>query len=209
MTTLIERSRTQSRERLRAQAEQVIREGADAVADLGGGALGVEALKALYSRATDPEFAADALKLLHELKTHQVELDLVLEQVLTREKEATEDLAYYRALYALAPAAYLVMTRDGRVLDRNDAAARQLGIPTEYSADHTLTQYLSPLSRTAFAAMLEALETAPESAAGCLVRTADHPESVLAVKARLGPAGDSVFVLIFQLGDTSGDITVF
>lgn len=65
MTTTEGLSWAENRAQLRLNAEALIHAGAARVAEIGGGALGVEALTLLYRRASDPDFAADALKLLH------------------------------------------------------------------------------------------------------------------------------------------------
>ncbi|MCH8550839.1 MAG: PAS domain-containing protein [Natronospirillum sp.] len=208
MTTQKERARAESRDQLREKAEKLIREGAAVASDIGGGHLGVEALELLYRRASNPEFAADALKLLHELQTHQVELDLLVEQILASEREATAELVYYRALFRNAPTACVVVDRGGQLMDSNLAAATLLGIPLDHAEGQTLAQYLAPLSRKALASMLHRVETM-SSGATCLVRLADRPEYPLSINARVGPTDDSVMLAISHSGDADANINPF
>ncbi|MDI9245134.1 PAS domain-containing protein [Marinobacter sp. CHS3-4] len=158
MTTNEGLSWAENRAQLRLHAEDLIRGDAEKVTKISGGAMGVEALAVLYRQARTPEFAADALKLLHELQTHQVELDLLLEQLQASETELTEELAHYQALYRLAPAACLVVSRDGRVIESNAAAVALLGCTPEHSEEQTLSQYLAPPGRSDVANLLERLE---------------------------------------------------
>ncbi|MBZ2168118.1 PAS domain-containing protein [Marinobacter sp. F4216] len=185
----------EERAQLRLQAEDLIRDGADKVANIGGGALGVEALALLYRRASDPDFAADALKLLHELQTHQVELDLLLEQLQASEAELTEELAYYQALYRFAPAACLVVSRDGRVIESNAAAVALLGCTPERSEEQRLTQYLAPPGRGDVADMLENLKT-PGAVATCRAWLAANDSFELSISASFIASGDLIMIVV-------------
>ncbi|MEX1198528.1 MAG: PAS domain-containing protein [Pseudohongiellaceae bacterium] len=196
-------SRLKTHAQLRARAEALLRDGSAGTSK--GGTLGIDALELLYRRASEPEFAADALKLLHELQTHQVELDLLIEQLQSNEDELTHELAYYRALYELAPVAYLVITRDGRVVESNAAASALLGFASAHSGElsedeeeeQRVTRYLSPSSQAAVTTMIQGLDV-PGSAASCLAQLADSPDSQLAIKASLSSSGDSILMAVWQ-----------
>lgn len=129
-------------ERLRRSASDLIEHGVPPRNH--GGNLSVEALHLLYERASNPESAADALKLLHELQTYQVELDLLYEQLLANEQEINEELAHYRSLYEQAPAAYLIVANDGDIIEGNLAASELLGGPTQDLAGKALSALLAP-----------------------------------------------------------------
>ena len=58
-----------------------------------GSSLGTEALTLLHGLASTPQTASDALKLLHELQVHQVELDLQHEQAEQECRQLAEDKA--------------------------------------------------------------------------------------------------------------------
>ena len=84
---------------------------------------GVQALTLLHGLASAPATASDALKLLHELQVHQVELDLQHEQAEQDRRQLTEDMANCSALFELAPFAYLVLEPQGVVTAANCIAA--------------------------------------------------------------------------------------
>ncbi len=86
--------------------------------------IGLEALRLLHRLATSPATAEDALRLLHELQVHQVELDMQLAQVRTNELELAQELALYRALYEQAPAGYFRLAPDGRVIEAESGRHR-------------------------------------------------------------------------------------
>ena len=78
-----------------------------------GWTIGAASLSLLHRLASDPATAADALKLLHELQVHQVELDLQHEHM-DEERQAQEQSANRLAdLFISAPIAYFVVNSTG------------------------------------------------------------------------------------------------
>jgi PAS domain-containing protein len=145
--------RTTNPEQLRADAEGRLQAGS--APSSAGWTISAEALSLLYRLSSDPESSADALKLLHELQTYQVELDLQLGQRAENEQEMAAQLTYYQALYELAPVGYLVLGRDGRIHQCNQEASRLFGLHEDCLKGQLLTSLLSPESRPALMAMLE------------------------------------------------------
>jgi PAS domain S-box-containing protein len=78
--------------------------------------------------ASSPETEADMLKLIHELEVHQVELEMLNEELIVA-NERIEDLANekYKELYDFAPSAYLSLSKIGEILELNFVAANMLG----------------------------------------------------------------------------------
>ncbi|MBE0485468.1 hypothetical protein [Marinobacter sp.] len=111
----------QNHDRLRHSARRLIDRGIPPPS--GGGSISAEALQLLYQQASSPETAADALRLLHELQTYQVELDMLYEQLQANEQAMTDELLLYKTLFDRAPAAYFVLNRNGDVIESNQAAS--------------------------------------------------------------------------------------
>lgn len=122
-----------------------------------GWGVSVEALELLHRLASAPASAADALKLLHELQVHQVELDLQHAQLEAGERELGEGLARYRALFEQAPIAYFVLDGLGQVEECNHAGVDLLGISGEEACGRPFAAFLSAEGRLRFAALLVAL----------------------------------------------------
>lgn len=183
------------RAQLRFEAEALIHDGS--APSLGGGALGVDALELLYRRASNPEFAADALKLLHELQTHQVELDLLFDQIKASENELAEELAHYKALYDLAPAPYLVLDTGGRVVESNRAAEKLFGLGAERLAEHHLNDLLSPASRATVQSMMREV-VASKAETSCVAQLSDDlgVDCRLTLEARPGLFSDRIFMVL-------------
>ena len=109
--------------------------------------LGVDALQMLYRMSSDPGRAEDALKLLHELQVHQVELDLQNEEMAMNERDLAEDLSLYRELYDSAPISYFVVDLMGKVIQGNDAAAELLSLERDELTGQDLNTFLLAQSR--------------------------------------------------------------
>lgn len=121
---------------------------------------GVEALTLLHTLAGAPETASNALKLLHELQVHQVELDLQHEQAEQASQQLTEDLTEYAALFDLAPFAYLALEPEGRVIAANRLAGDWLAPatgPGRECAGLRIEDLLAPENGAAVRGMLAAL----------------------------------------------------
>ena len=91
-----------------------------------GGSAGIQALLLLHDLAISPNTASDALKLLHELQVHQVELDLQHEQAEQDRCQFAEDMSNYVALFDLAPFAYFALSSEGLIVAANRIASRWL-----------------------------------------------------------------------------------
>lgn len=186
-----------SHEQLRQSARDLIKHGVTPRNN--GGSLSADALHLLYERASQPESAADALKLLHELQTYQVELDLLYEQLQANEHEISEELAHYRALYEQAPAAYLIVATDGEVIEGNEAAGMLLDESQQALTGQALSKMLAPGQEGDLRILLsDAMERTSGTrilAEGSL-ELPDHRQ--LAVSARSSPARDSVLMILTE-----------
>ena len=186
-------------ERLRTDAEGRLRAGT--APPSAGWTLEAGALSLLYRLASDPESSTDALKLLHELQTHQVELDLQHAQLTENEHELALQLAHFQALYDHAPAAYLVLGRDGRILRSNQAASKLFGLDMNQLEDHMLASLLSPESKTA---ALTALENAATGDNRETVRVQTLGSRPLDLAAGMAPGEDAILVLVLPGASARG-----
>lgn len=138
---------------LRDKAEAGLQAGTTPTAS--HGSLGVEALTLLHRLSSNPDNAQDALKLLHELQVHQVELDLQNEAIADNEQALIEDLRLYRELYDSAPLAYFLVDLEGKVMQGNHAAAELLGVARDDLAGHPFDAFLHPQSRPLLRGLLQ------------------------------------------------------
>ena len=130
----------------------------------------MNALSQLYKLASNPESAADALKLLHELQVHQVELDLQQEQMEISQHEIAEELACYKGLYDFAAVGYFSIGSQGDVIDGNLCGAELLGVGQNELRGHRIDSFLAPESRLVLQALLKRLRGGAPRAA-CEVKS--------------------------------------
>jgi PAS domain S-box-containing protein len=138
---------------LRDKAEAELQAGTTSTAS--HWSLGVDALSLLHRLSSNPDNAEDALKLLHELQVHQVELDLQNEALAGNEQALIEDLRLYRELYDSAPLAYFLVDMEGKVIQGNLAAAELLGVAGDDLAGHPIDVFLRPESRPGLRDLLQ------------------------------------------------------
>ena len=122
----------------------------------------MQALALLHRLSSAPETAGDALKLLHELQVHQVELDLQHEEAEQDRLRLTEELANYALLFDVAPFAYLTLFPEGLVIAANRIAAEWLALETAQKDDwagRRIGDLLAPECRVAVRHALAALRS--------------------------------------------------
>jgi PAS domain S-box-containing protein len=184
---------------LRLDAENRLREGS--APPTRGWTVGADTLTLLYRLASAPDTAADALKLLSELQTHQVELDLQHAQLEADQQELTEALVHYRALYDFAPMGYLVVGLGGQVLEGNRAGAELLGTDTGGLAGQPIAPFFAQDSRPAVLGLLEALRDGTPIVGGEVASndrgSGSHP---LQITASLAPGGEAVLMTVSRCG---------
>jgi len=103
--------------------------------------------------APNPE--ADAHGLLHELRVHQVELQLQNQELQAARNDMEKLLEEYTDLYDLAPVGYFSLTEEGRILKANLAGAVLLGTQRSRLVGQPLGRLLATEQRPAFNAFLK------------------------------------------------------
>ena len=185
--------------KLRQTAEERIETGT--APSTRGWPTGMQALTLLHGLASSPETASDALKLLHELQVHQVELDLQHEQAEQERRELTENLTNYAALFDLAPFAYLTLEPEGLVISANRLAADWLTPGTGEAAawaGRRIEELLAPECRAAVRDILGVLRSG-EGRQTCAVQSRAGGASAHAVAIAM-PGGGQVLMAFLPAG---------
>ena len=199
MSTPIAESSKQST--LRLDAEARLKEGS--APPTNGWPTGVSALNLLHKLASTPGSADDALKLLHELQVHQVELDLQHEQIETTQRELVEDLARYQGLYEFAPVAYLSVGPEGDILEGNVAGASLFGVRQDELRGRRIEAFLAPESRPALIALLKQLRAGGSRDTYEMQSSTGNSSRPLRIVASVAPDGGSFLMVLVDTTDRS------
>lgn len=124
----------------------------------------LDALTLLHKLASNPASASDALKLLHELQVHQVELDLQNEQLEQCQRDLTAELQYYSGLFDFAPVGYLATDLQGRIIDGNYAAAQFFGVERDDLRGVPVDKFLTADSQPAMNELIAQMQVGQASA---------------------------------------------
>ena len=185
-------------ELLRRQAEEKLKDGS--AEPTHGWLTSVDALSLLHKLASSPGSAADALKLLHELQVHQVELDIQHEQLEASERELHEDLIRSARLYDFSPVGYFMISPQGTINRVNVAGAALFGEDRTDLIGRRVDDFLAPESRPVLERMAAQVRDAGGSEC-CDVRTSAGAS--LHVKAGLLPGESSILMVFVDLADSS------
>jgi PAS domain S-box-containing protein len=85
---------------------------------------------------------ADTERVVHELRVHQIELEMQNEELLRAQHELEVSREKYFDLYDLAPVGYLTLNEPGRILEANLTAARLLGVARTDLVRQPLTRFI-------------------------------------------------------------------
>lgn len=186
---------------LRTKAEMLQRMGFAPASQ--GHVLSADALSILYRLAGSSESNSDSLKILHEFQTHQIELDLLQEQHEANALAATEELSRYRMLYEYAPIGYLVISRNGRIVESNRAAAALLGAMPGKMADKPFEDFLAPGSRAVLSWQLQKLFNFSSGGETCILQADSSQARSLRLLASHAPNEEVALVIVTDLERTT------
>ena len=96
--------------------------------------------------ASDEEIA----HLVHELRVHQIELEMQNEELRTAQAALQRSQAQYFELYELAPVGYLTLNEKGLVLESNLTASELLGMKKSALEKRPFSQFVIPEYQDAY-----------------------------------------------------------
>ena len=165
------------------------------------GAPGVDALTLLHGLAGNPVRASDALRVLHELQVHQVELDLQREQTDHDYRELNTTLDRYAGMFDFAPVAYFAVAADGRIIEANHAGAGLFDVARNELAGHMIDSFVAAASRPALAGLLQRLHQSTAIERCTVLSMRRGGTRVMQVVANVAPGGASVLLACVDITD--------
>jgi len=100
------------------------------------------------------EVSTEIQKLLHELRVHQIELEVQNEELRLAQIEAEAAVDRYTDLYDSAPVAYFTLDREGVIRKANLAGAKLLKVPVSNLVNRRLAFFISPETLPSFNAYI-------------------------------------------------------
>jgi PAS domain S-box-containing protein len=114
-----------------------------------------ERLKRQRPEGRGQKTKSETARLVHELKVHQIELEMQNEELQRARAKADALLAQYTDLYDFAPTGYFNLAADGTILAVNLTGARLLGLGRAQLLKRRFTLLVSEADRPVFNAFLE------------------------------------------------------
>ena len=138
-----------------------------------------ERLDVLAAAAASPSLPApeELVAAVHELRVHQIELEMQNEELRHAQLELEEQREKYFALFDLAPVGYLTLSDKGMVGDANLTAVRLLGLERQLLIGQPFSAYIFAPDRDAYYLhLLKLMKTAaPQTFELRLQRVGDEP----------------------------------
>ena len=114
-----------TRQTMRQRAEEIAQETAD-----------------LSPENIEDQTSAEIRQTLHELRVHQIELDMQNEEMRRAQVELEEGRTRYFDLYDLAPVGYITVSEKGLILEANLTAATLLGVVKRKLKEQSFSRFI-------------------------------------------------------------------
>ena len=112
-------------------------------------------LRADEAHLAEVASVTDARALVHELKVHQIELEMQNEELQRARIEAEEASETYYDLFDFAPVGYFLWDYEGRIVEVNLAGAALLGLDRSAASQKRFGQFVAAAFRDTFADFLK------------------------------------------------------
>jgi len=107
-------------------------------------------LKKQKARSKSKPSETEIMRLVHELEVHQIELELVNEELVLAKEQAEIAAKKYTELYNYAPMGYFTLSKEGVIIEINSAAAKMLGKDQSQLIGRRFVLYVSDDSKANF-----------------------------------------------------------
>lgn len=99
----------------------------------------------------------DPLRLIHELQTYQIELELQNDELLRSQHELMEFKIQYTQLYDFTPVGYVTLDSKGKIINANLTLARMLATERSSLLDRPLSDHILPQDQDMYYLHLQTL----------------------------------------------------
>ena len=131
-------------------------------------------------------------RLLHELRMHQLELELQNLELRQAQEALESSRKRYVDLYDHAPVGYLTLNKAGLILEANLTAATLLGLSRQELHRQPITRFILPEDQDVYYLhRIRQMQNGPLRSGGCELRLARKDASPFWARLEGVPAGDS------------------
>lgn len=102
-----------------------------------------------FSEKAFPDSESDLMKLSHELQVHQIELELINEELINAKEQAEVTSEKFAELY-YAPMGYFTLSKKNEIIDVNPTGAQMLGLDRQYLINRPFSIFVSEKSKAVF-----------------------------------------------------------
>ena len=139
----------------------------------------------------------EAEKVLHELRVHQIELEMQNDELRRLHTEMDSSRARYFDLYDLAPIGYVAVSQSGLIVEGNLTVAGLLGVPRKALINQPFTRFITTADQDIFyLRRKQLLETGAAQAFELRMRGPDHKPFWVHLAATIDGAAELRIVLI-------------
>ena len=163
-----------------------------------GWPVGTDTLALLHKLASSSESASDALKLLHELQVHQVELDLLYSELEERGLAMGRELRRYQKAFELMPAPYFLVSSTGIIEEASQAGGGLFDMDAAVLVGQPLASFLPEAGRRVLGGLLQALNAGESAADSAPERVAVRPGVALHLRGAAGPATGDPYMIVMS-----------
>ena len=151
--------------------------------------------------ATDTA-SLSTLRLIHELRVHQVELELQNEELKRSKAEAEYYLEKHTALYDFAPVGYFTLSAEGLITQANITGAGLVGIERTKLIGQSFLRLVSPVLQPSFQDFLQQVFAGPSKRSAdfeLVTGSIEQPPCQVNIKAKRLPNGQDCQVVVVNI----------
>lgn len=137
--------------------------------------------------------------LLHDLRVHQIELQMQNEELLRAQEDIASSLEAYRDLYDLAPIGYCSVDTAGVIIKANLRAAALFGVEPNDLSHQQLTRYIDPQDQDSYYLLRQQVQNSKASRSIELRLPKGARQAVwvqLTATAAIDKAGQSLLLIV-------------
>ncbi|MEI6851287.1 MAG: PAS domain S-box protein [Bacteroidota bacterium] len=132
---------------------------------------------------TRPSAEVDALQMEHDLAIHQIELEMMNDELIVAKEKAEGEAQKYSDLYNFAPSGYYTLSENGYILTLNLFGSQLLGKDRSFLIGKRIEAFMTDESRFVFHDFLEKIFTEKTSET-CDVEISDGENAVTFLQMR-------------------------